>query len=171
LRLTGEMLKHPTEWNLVDIAQEAQRLRDATADPVKQGAIDRLLEKIRNCREIQAGYEAVDGPAPGDLETRAPEGTLHASAIAPASNELLYEYDAFGWLNELVRDGGLGHSTWVLQDDQGKITHHVTAPPGLNLRRYLNQRVGIIGNRGYDQQLNLNHVTAERVIAVDQLRR
>jgi hypothetical protein len=57
------------------------------------------------------------------------------------------------------------------EDETGRVTHHIDAPPGLNLRRYLNQRVGIIGSRGFHQQLQLNHVTAERIIALNTLRR
>ncbi len=181
LRLSQEMLKAPVDWNLQGLARDVQQFRGTAVDAVQQQSADQLLEKIRQCREIQAGYQATDGPGPDDLFTSRPGGyqapanpasTLQAAQVVGGSTpELLHNYDAFGWLNELVRDGGTGPSTYVLQDEQGRITHHITAPPGLNLRRYLNQRVGIIGNRGFNQQLNLQHVTAERVIAVESLRR
>ncbi len=179
LRLTREMLKpSPVEWNLQDLAREVQRIRDTAMTTPEQNAADQLMEKIRRCREIQAGFQATDGLAVSDPITGSAGGFSRSGPSTPVTGmtsgnnaELLHNYDAFGWLNELVRDGGRGPSTYVLQDDLGRITHHITAPPGLNLRRYLTQRVGIIGNRGFNQQLNLQHVTAERVIAVDQLRR
>lgn len=173
-RLTQELLKPPVAWDLIQLAADVQRSRDATTSPDEIAAADRLLEKIRKCREVQAGYRATgndDGPV--DLETRRtdPARDVGIAQTRIASNDLHYNYDASGYLNELVRDNGTGPTTFVLQDVSGNITHQISAPPGLNLRRYLNQRVGIIGNRGFNQQLNLDHVTAERVIAIDTLRR
>ncbi len=172
-RLTQEMLKPPAEWDLIQLAAQVQRARDTASTPDEIAAADRLLEKIRKCREIQAGYRATNDDGPVDLETRRIPGSndVGIAQTRVANNDLHYNYDAFGYLNELVRSGGTGPATYVLQDEVGKITHQVSAPPGLNLRRYLNQRVGIIGNRGFNQQLNLDHVTAERVIAIDTLRR
>ena len=172
-RLTQEMLKPPAEWNLIQLAAEVQRARNATTAPDEIAAADRMLEKIRKCREIQAGFRATDSEGPVDLETRRaiPARDVGIANSQLARNELHYDYDASGYLNELVRNNGVGPVTYVLQDVSGKITHQVTAPPGLNLRRYLNQRVGIIGNRGFNQQLNLDQVTADRVIAIDTLRR
>ena len=77
-------------------------------------------------------------------------------------------YDAFGWLDKLVRDSGNSPSTFVIKDDSGKITHHVSPVPGLNLHRYLRQKVGVIGQRGYHQQLRLDHVTGERVVVLQK---
>ncbi len=179
LRLSQELLKSPAQWDLISIAAAAQKLSDASSDMVTKSAVDRVLSKIRRCRELQAGYRATatgnGGDAtniamqPPELATRETVG----SGIQPnqSFDQLYSYYDAHGRLNELVREGGLGPSTYVLQDAQGKITHHVEAPPGLNLRRYLNQEVGIVGSRGFHQQLNLEHVTAERVIVLDRVRR
>lgn len=177
-RLSQEMLKQsPQQWDLQGIARDVQYLNDSTPDPQIRAATGRMLEKIRKCREIQAGYEATDGPAPGDLITHqfnsnGQFNNLQATGIGlAANNELLNQYDAYGWLCELIVNGGMGQSRFAIKDDAGRITHEITALPGLNLRRYLNQRVGIVGSRGFDQKLNLNHVTAERVIPVDTLRR
>jgi hypothetical protein len=72
-------------------------------------------------------------------------------------------FDAVGWLNELKRSSGTSPSTYVLQDETGKIIFHVTPIPGLNINRYLKQKIGVSGQRGFNQRLKLNHVTAERV--------
>ena len=77
-------------------------------------------------------------------------------------------YDAYGWLDKLVRDSGNSPSTFVIKDDSGKITHHVSPAPGLNLHRYLRQKVGVIGQRGYHQQLRLDHVTVDRVVVLQK---
>jgi hypothetical protein len=164
-RLSQEMIKPPQQWELEGIARDVQQLFDTTPDTGVRAGAQRLLDKVRKCREIRAGFEATDGPASGDLITGNP-----ATPVNPESG-LNYQYDAVGWLNELVTQGGVGETRYVIQDEKGNITHQVSAAPGVNLRRYLRQRVGIIGNRGYNQQLNLNHVTAERLAPIDSLRR
>lgn len=174
MRLTQEMLKQPAEWNLMPLAAELEQLRNAISTQQDMNTFDRLMEKIRSCREIQAGYRATGSGGPVDLQTMRNRGLVAGAGVPPtsaAADGLLYNYDAHGYLNELVRDGGVGPKTYVLQDETGKVTHHISAPPGVNLRTFLNQRVGIIGSRGFHQQLKLNHVTAERVIALDTLRR
>lgn len=174
LQLTREMLKPPPQWELQTLARQAQQIRQTAPDINRQVTADRLLEKIRNCREIQAGYLAANtGPGANRYAslggvTGGFNGSLAGPAGTGGGSEMLYNYDATGWLNELVRDGGLGSPTYVLQDDRGRITCQVTPSPGFNLRRYLNQRVGIMGSRGFNNQLNLNHITAERVVALDQ---
>ncbi len=182
MRLTREMIKPPSEWDLVTLTTEVQQARSLATSQQDVEFIDRLLEKIQNCREIKAGYRATGGDAgPSNLQAwrNSPNQSyangqggngLGRNGSVDQVN-LLYDYDAHGILNELVRDGGREPSTYVLQDSNGRITHHVAAPPGLNLRRYLNQRVGIIGNRGFHQQLQLDHVTAERIVSIDALRR
>ncbi len=79
-------------------------------------------------------------------------------------------YDAHGWLNQMVTDGGQGNPSYVLQDANGKITHHVSPIQGMNLHRYLRSKVGIIGQRGYHKRLNLDHVTAHRVVELQKRR-
>ena len=73
------------------------------------------------------------------------------------------EPESYSW-QDLVRDGGTGQTSYVLQDESGKITHVVTPAPGVNLHRYLQSKVGLVGQRGYHKQFQLDHVTAERVV-------
>ena len=73
------------------------------------------------------------------------------------------QFDATGWLNELKQGRGTEPSTYVLQDETGKIIYHLSVTPGLNLQRYLRKRVGVNGQLGFNQRLNLRHVTVERV--------
>ena len=80
-------------------------------------------------------------------------------------------YDAHGWLNQLVRSRGSLQPTYVLENDSGQITHHISPSPGLNLNRYLKNKIGVVGRRGFDRSLQLNHVTADRIVVIDQLRR
>ena len=56
----------------------------------------------------------------------------------------------------------------MLQDEAGNITHHVGPSPGMNLKRYLRSRIGIVGQRGYASELQLDHVTATRVVLLEK---
>ena len=72
-------------------------------------------------------------------------------------------YDAHGWLTELVTSDRNNNPVYVLVNDEGKITHHVAASPGLNLNRYLKSKVGVNGRQGFNNVLKLDHVTADSV--------
>lgn len=175
MMLTQEMLKQdPTQWELQELARLVHQKLNGPLQAGEREAAQRMLDKIRKCREIQAGYRAADDPDgtdagnPNDLITGTPTTPNAAPGTSP---ELLHQYDAFGYLNQLVMNGGIAEPQFVIQDATGRITHHITPVPGLNLRRYLNQQVGVIGNRGFNQQFQLDHVTADLVVPVDKIRR
>ncbi len=160
LKLNNEMIKKPQQWRLIDIQTVAESIYESTSDPLERLQAQRLLEKLANCRKIRSGYQDVFTPA----GTTNQNGAFGSGVALQDDLSLNATYDAYGWLNELIRDGGQSVSTFVLQDDDGKITHHVAAAPGLNINRFLKSKVGIIGQRGYHNGLRLDHVTAERVI-------
>ena len=171
LRLTNEMIKDPTRWQVDSILGGAIRLRDSAASANDHLRATRLINKCRNCLQVQSGF-AHGQPTAGSV--RKPAGNVNAIGAGLKSSgqdvSLGATYDAFGWLNELVRKQGELESGYVLQNRDGKITHQVTASAGLNLRRYLKSKVGIIGQRGYNHALNLDHVVADRVIVLEQSR-
>ncbi len=164
LALTNEMLKQPADWQLADLLLQTERFVDAAQNPADTQQGNRLIEKIKRCQQIRSSYRTAynDDPTSNmgpDKSLRGPIGT----GIAP-DVELGTTFDASGWLNELVRGKGSLDSSYVLQNDGGKITHHVLPAPGVNLHRFLGSKVGIIGQRGFNQRLNLDHVTAQRVV-------
>ena len=77
-------------------------------------------------------------------------------------------YDASGWMTELVSEDRNNRPVYVLVDDAGQITHHIAGTPGLNLHRYLKSKVGVLGRRGYNNHMKLDHITAE---SIDELQR
>ena len=175
MMLTQEMLKQdPRQWELQELARLVQQKLNSPLQEDERESAQHLQEKIRKCREIQASYRATDSPEgseprnPNDLITGTPATPSGRPGTSP---ELLHQYDAFGYLNQLVMNDGMADPQFVIQDASGRITHHITPVPGLNLRRYLNQQVGVIGNRGFNQQFQLDHVTADLVVPVDKIRR
>ena len=156
------MLKAPSQWQLAPL-EAATRQYMTSANYTQQQAAQQFLTKLANCRQVAAGYGGGSGTRPTNAI-----GTSNGSGFAGSQtreNTLANnaQFDATGWLNELKQGRGTEPSTYVLQDETGKIIYHVTPIPGLNLNRYLKKRVGVNGQLGFNQRLNLRHVTIERV--------
>jgi hypothetical protein len=87
------------------------------------------------------------------------------------------DFDGRGRLMPLVsRKGGPAAGRqyvppYVLTDEQGNITQFVTPAPGMNLHRYVNQEIGVFGQRRSLDHLQQPHVTASRVVQLDRHRR
>ena len=168
MRLSAEVVKQDYDrWQLQDIGLDVQRIANAPVDISERVAAERLLNKINNFRQIQENARLVK---PENLNSGLGPSSQNLVGTGVANNGTTTEniYDAQGWLNELVRNRGSLDSTYVLQDANGQITHHVQPAPGLNLHRYLRSKVGIIGPRGFNQRLSLDHVVAERIIVLQK---
>jgi hypothetical protein len=168
LQLTQELIKKdPAKWKLVDLEQAANAIYRTSDRESERVQAERFLTKLKSCRTIQAGLASAGtmtaigtGAAPSQ-----PVGTGVNSEL-----DLSNTYDAHGWLSEIVRDDASGRIEYVLQDEAGNITHHVGTSPGMNLKRYLRSRIGIVGQRGYASELQLDHVTASRVVLLEKPR-
>jgi len=165
-QLTRELLREPSQWKTDDLEIRAATISNTTTDPNERILADKFLKKIENCRNIKYGFESHAGKsrtAPGGASF--PNVNSAIGSYAPqASVALGTTYDAHGWLNQMVTDGGQGSPSYVLQDQHGKITHHISPVQGMNLHRFLKTEVGIIGQRGYHRRLGLDHVTAHRIV-------
>jgi hypothetical protein len=64
-----------------------------------------------------------------------------------------------------------GVPRYALTDRDGHILQFVTPAPGVNLRRFERQEIGVIGRRGYVSQLRRPHLLAERVVVLGRHRR
>ena len=198
MSLSREMIKEPKNWKLDDLELQATTLFRTSTNMSERAAADKFISKIENCRKVKAGYQSGHDTAIGTgtgtgrhvgnstLGSGTRSNLAHSTLGSGSRNVLGTDslrsgmrndvalgttYDAHGWLNQLVRDGGQSQSEYVLQDANGKITHHVRAIQGMNLHRYLKSYVGIIGQRGYHNRLKLDHVTAHRVIELQKPRR
>lgn len=164
MKLNEQMLKEPAEWDLQELEIGATSLRQRALAADEAAAAERFMGKLERCRSLRSDYQATQRR---DSMGSVSGGSAPIGSGIDTNVELGTRFDAHGWLNELVTAGGTRESSFVLQTDGGQITHHVTAAPGLNLRRYLKKRVGIIGARGWDERLKLDHVTAARVVTLD----
>ena len=167
--LTLEMQKPPAEWDFDSLLRQSTSIASTTNDVREREQAKRLQQKIRNCVSIKSRYSAAfsnnannnNGVNAQPVSTTAPTTTNSALSAT---------YDAHGWLNQLVNNNDRLTPNYVLEDDNGKVVYHIAPSPGLNLQRYMKQRVGIMGRRGYHRDLGLNHVTAERVVLLNKRR-
>jgi hypothetical protein len=99
-------------------------------------------------------------------------GQSNSAAAATTPN-----FDGRGWLMPLVsRKGGVSAGRqymppYVLTDQQGNILQFVTPAPGVNLHRYVQQEIGVFGQRRSFDHLQQPHVTASRIVQLDRHRR
>jgi hypothetical protein len=172
LKLSQEMIKEPNQWRLIDLQTAAEKVGSTSTDAVEQIQAQRFLAKLEGCRQLRdqfirsSGQRSGQNPevAMGESRGRSTESISTVGTEGGKDLSLNTLYDAHGWLKELVRDGGRTDPTYVLQDENGKVTHHVSPGPGMNLSVYVSRRIGIIGQRGYHTRLKLDHVTAHKII-------
>jgi uncharacterized protein YgiM (DUF1202 family) len=161
LKLNQEMVKDPNLWRLDDLQVTAQQVATSASDQNEREQAQRFLSKLQNCLNLREQYVRRGSPGMAPLTK---SGQAAGSSTSSSDLSLDTLYDAHGWLKELVRDSGRTESTFVLQNDAGKITHHVMAGPGMNLSSYVSKRIGVVGQRGYHTRLKLDHVTVQKVI-------
>ena len=76
-------------------------------------------------------------------------------------------YDGVGRLTQLSSlDPRLPQ--YALVDAAGRVATYVAPAPGVNLRRYLNQDVGINGNFGYLPERQAQLLTAKRIVPISR---
>jgi hypothetical protein len=165
-QLTQELIKKdPSNWKLSDLEKAANAIYQTSNREKEKLQAEKFLTKLKSCRAIQTGFTS-----PGNVSAigvgAAPNQPV-GTGVKPEL-DLSNTYDAHGWLSEIVRDDASGRIEYVLQDESGNITHHVGPSPGMNLKRYLRSRIGIVGQRGYASELQLDHVTATRVVLLEK---
>lgn len=166
LQLTQELIKKdPSSWNLSGLEQAANAIYQTSDRDRERLQAERFLTKLKSCRAIQTGFTS-SGSVAGIEVGSAPSQPV-GTGVKPEI-DLSNTYDAHGWLSEIVRDDASGRIEYVLQNEAGNITHHVGPSPGMNLKRYLRSRIGIVGQRGYASELQLDHVTATRVVLLEK---
>ncbi|MGY8747023.1 MAG: hypothetical protein ACKVHR_03050 [Pirellulales bacterium] len=166
LQLTQELIKEdPSAWQLNDLERAANAIYRTSNREKEKFQAKKFLAKLKSCRMIQTGLSGAGNAATIGVGV-APNQPIGTGVNAEL--DLSNTYDAHGWLSEIVRNGASGRSEYVLLNEEGNITHHVGPSPGMNLKRYLRSRIGIVGQRGYTSELQLDHVTATRVVLLEK---
>lgn len=167
LALSAMVVEEPTAWDFTVLRQQAENALNRADTALDRGRIRRVLRKIDNFADIQQRHLAVmDGRRNGSPEALATNGLNRPSGgLSPPRYESL-RYDGVGRLTQLTTlDPRLPQ--FALVDARGQVAAYVSPAPGVNLRRYLNQEVGINGTLGYLPERQAQHLTAKRIVPVE----
>lgn len=167
LALSAMVVEEPAEWDFRILRRDAENALARAETALDRGRIRRVLRKIDNFSDIQQRHLAVMNPHGGAPlsalssldETRATRGRARGG-LAPL------RYDGVGRLTQLeTLDPRLPQ--FALVDTHGQVAIYISPAPGVNLRRYLNQEVGINGTLGYLPERQAQHLTAKRIVPVE----
>lgn len=182
VQLSLEVSRDPLTWNLEGLQSRVQAVIDSCADALQRERARRLLGTIVQFQDLRRRHERLRGTGteaaglafrsgaypPSDIAGRslplgaAPELGRPAGSRAP--------YDGVGWLMPVITQRS-SVPRYALTDRNGHILQFVTPAPGVNLRRFQRQQVGVIGRRGYVPRLRTPHLMADRVVVLNRHRR
>lgn len=168
LELSARAADEPAEWRFDDLKRRAEAALARAETAVDRGRIRRVLRKIENFSELQRRYVTVM-EAPGEIDklNARRTGRSRPPAISAGGDRNRSRFDGVGRLTQVLsRDPG--NPQFALLDSTGQIAYYVSPSPGVNLRSFLNQEVGINGSLGYLPEQHARHVTAQRIVSVDE---
>ncbi len=163
IELASEIVKPAESWNLNSFSDRLLQVQESAASSAEQVHARRLIEKVDRLRATQANLMKFNVG-----NRRLPASAGKVGTGVDTSVQYGTTYDAYGWLSQLTRNSGRDETAYALQDDNGKIICVLDPSPGLNLHRYLNAKIGVTGTRGFNQQLKINHVVADRIVVLDK---
>ncbi len=172
------------QWDLKSLGKRAAELAQAAHGTSAEQEVKAVVARIEEFETLRRRHEkAQDGTAPALDEDVAAHGVSVTPQLEEPSRAVDLESAIGSGLDSADTDiapddsppGTAGwlmpvHSTrrvappFALLDDDGRVAAYVTPAPGLNLRRYVKQRVAIVGDQRYATELRAAHITAERVV-------
>jgi uncharacterized protein YraI len=178
LELSTIVVEEPALWQLGDLRQRAQRLVEQAETGVDRGRARLLLGRIERFEEIRQRFNKQDAAGEQLARTnREEKGTVPICAqhppgrsgkwgLSPVPPDADSRFDAAGRLAR-IRASKPGAPQYAVVDDGGHIRCYVSPAPGINLRYYVGQQVGINGTRGYMPEQQADHVMARHVSVLD----
>ncbi|WP_164100876.1 hypothetical protein [Candidatus Laterigemmans baculatus] len=185
LELSHAMAAGALAAEVEPLRAHVERLSTDSSDAVLRGRASLLLRRVE---EYQRVAQQRDGRGPGttsSLGTAAPsipsQTTLSQRGAAPSSlgtspsSEAIASggaaalpqqgtpFDGQGWLVR-VYSARPDAPPYAITDSAGRTLSYITPSAGINLRRYLNQEVGLYGRVAYDTSLETPHLIAEQAV-------
>jgi uncharacterized protein YgiM (DUF1202 family) len=190
LELSSQVVKESAAWDLDPLRQRAERIVDLASQAHERSQARELLKRIdefadvrrRGAKLAESSNSSVAFPVPdrpelesrSDVETAeqpartAPQNRIPKSILANKTNPVSktrVRMDGQGWLIPVTTHRA-DMPKFALTDDHGGILQFVSPRAGLNLRPYLRQRVGIIGQQGHLASLGKPLLSASKVIVL-----
>jgi hypothetical protein len=189
LNLSSIVAQPMDQWSLIGPMNQARNWIENANDTIARGEARLLLDRIERFeglrqRSMSTASMMNSGSVSPGLSANAPisyagfqrpVSTVDSAPATPLPSSPPLDQarnpdgtpasDASGWLVEVFSQQP-GQPEFALTDDAGGLIAYVVASPGMNLRRYLKQPVGIYGVKGYLPNLSARQITAERIVRV-----
>jgi len=160
LELSAMIVQDPNFWELRELRERAESLFNQSDSALERGRARMLVSKIARFEDIKRRKQALAASRP---ELARPDRPMVSPLLAADPDG---RYDAKGQLIR-VPDPKPGGPQYAILDASGNIRCYVSPAPGVNLRSYVGQQVGINGIRGYMPEQRASHVMARHVTVVE----
>lgn len=160
----------PAEYD--DLRERAEELLAKSTTPLERGQARLMMEKIDRFAELTdrnvslARRTRDRKPASRTARRSAPSLDDGAVTGDNALRAKAGRYDGVGKLTAVVSERP-GSPAYALLDERGKVQCYVTPAPGVNLRHYVGQEVGLNGSVGFNPDLSRRQVVAQRITPLD----
>lgn len=147
-------------WKLDELIKRADQAVTAANDSLERGRARVLRSKLARFAEIQQRNDAL-------RQSGVPAGTGVAAAPAASGSVRAADprYDGVGRLSPVVSKN-TGGPQYALVDAKGSVLSFVTPAPGVNLRPYVNQQIGVHGQRSFLFDVQRPHISVQRVATI-----
>lgn len=173
LALSAIVAQEIADWDFTTLRRQTDAALERADTAAERGHVRRVARKIDNFSDIQQRYAVATKRADRrDRDDLSPgrRGALESTPFSARGDEHLEQrFDGEGRLTQIETiDPKAPH--FALLDASGQVAAYVSPAPGVNLRRYLNQEVGIHGTRSYLADRQARHLTARRIETLGDLR-
>jgi hypothetical protein len=153
LQLSRTVIGEMGQWQLEPLREQAEQLAQSATDPSLRAQSLALTRRIKEFETLQRRHLEISQP-----------NSLQSASHPPS---LESTFAGHGWLIPVITSRS-DLPRFALTDDKGQILHFVSSQPGLNLRRYVRKKVGIVGTPGGTSATNRPHLVASRVVLLDR---
>jgi SH3-like domain-containing protein len=143
-----------SNWSFDDLQKRAEFALRAAQGSLERGRARVLLDKLARFDDIKRRHDALR------------KGPQRVPAIAGMERLEDARFDGMGRLSPVVSQK-TGGPQFALLDESGAVLKFVTPAPGVNLRPYVDQYIGVNGQRGYLTDLQRQHVSVQRITVLD----
>ncbi len=166
LLLSAVVAEDPSRWDFGEMEAEAEELLARGQTAVERGRARLLLKKIDRFEDIRRRWVAVEQLTASTERRNRQLQSVAASRTVAADKGSAARFDGQGRLTQVI-SRKFGAPRYALLNSDGQVRYFVTPAPGVNLRPYVGQQVGVSGSRGYMSEYRRQHVTAKRITVLD----
>lgn len=181
MQLTRMATYPTTQWDTAAFRRQAKELAAQSNSTSDQQRLSVLLAKLDQYDQLKTSRLALE-QLRHEMLSPQPETAIENPVLDLALNEddpkraeqarqALETYEGTGFLNRLYTSNGVGRGGYVLQNEEGQVLRLVTPSPGVNLERYLNEKIAVQGKTTKHPKHTEPLIIADRVIVLDRHRK